>query len=132
MVATSSRAAVIRYKLRFDRFIAKHPEYSHIRSLVAFSGKPAGKQVIQADDERIAGDVFVVEEDGEFTEGTMNAEAAGQDLRVAFDRIEYQVMLVADKFQTGFGQPKLVAMYVDKKIANDVEIVQTFCRLNRP
>jgi type I restriction enzyme R subunit len=34
-------------------------------------------------------------------------------------------MLVADKFQTGFDQPKLVAMYVDKKIANDVEIVQT-------
>ena len=40
-------------------------------------------------------------------------------------------MLVADKFQTGFDQPKLVAMYVDKKIANDVEIVQTFSRLNR-
>jgi type I restriction enzyme, R subunit len=52
-------------------------------------------------------------------------------LRLAFDRPEYRVMLVADKFQTGFDQPKLVAMYVDKKIANDVEIVQTFARLNR-
>ena len=39
MVVTSSRAAVIRYKLGFDRFIAKHSEYSHIRSLIAFSGK---------------------------------------------------------------------------------------------
>ena len=41
-------------------------------------------------------------------------------LRIAFDRPEYRVMLVADKFQTGFDQPKLVAMYVDKKIGNDV------------
>ncbi|MFO1315866.1 MAG: DEAD/DEAH box helicase family protein [Burkholderiales bacterium] len=131
MVVTSSRAAVIRYKLGFDRFIAKHPEYSHIRSLVAFSGKLTGKQVIHADDERIAGEVFVIEEDGEFTEVTMNPEVAGQDLRLAFDRPEYRVMLVADKFQTGFDQPKLVAMYVDKRIANDVEIVQTFSRLNR-
>src|SRR5206468_543962 len=62
---------------------------------------------------------------------TMNPDVAGQDLRIAFDRPEYRVMLVADKFQTGFDQPKLVAMYVDKKIANDVEIVQTFSRLNR-
>ena len=131
MVVTSSRAAVIRYKLGFDRFIANHPEYSHIRSLVAFSGKLTGKQVIHADDERIAGEVFVIDEDGEFTEVTMNPEVAGQDLRIAFDRPEYRVMLVADKFQTGFDQPKLVAMYVDKKIANDVEIVQTFSRLNR-
>jgi type I restriction enzyme R subunit len=61
----------------------------------------------------------------------MNPDVKGQDLRLAFDRPEYRVMLVADKFQTGFDQPKLVAMYVDKKIANDVEIVQTFSRLNR-
>ncbi len=131
MVVTSSRAAVIRYKLGFDRFIAKHPEYSHIQSLVAFSGKLTGKQVMHADDDRIAGEVFVIDENGEFTEVTMNPEVAGQDLRIAFDRPEYRVMLVADKFQTGFDQPKLVAMYVDKKIANDVEVVQTFSRLNR-
>jgi type I restriction enzyme R subunit len=48
-----------------------------------------------------------------------------------FDRPEYRVMIVADKFQTGFDQPKLCAMYLDKKIANDVEIVQTLSRLNR-
>ena len=131
MVVTSSRAAAVRYKTGFDRYIEKHPEYSFIRSLVAFSGKLTGKQVIHADDERIAGEVFMIDEGEEFTEVTMNPDAAGQDLRIAFDRPEYRVMLVADKFQTGFDQPKLVAMYVDKKIANEVEIVQTFSRLNR-
>ena len=131
MVVTSSRAAAVRYKKGFDRYIEKHPEYAAIRSLVAFSGKLTGKQVIHSDDERIAGEVFMVDEDEEFTEITMNLEVAGQDLRLAFERPEYRVMLVADKFQTGFDQPKLVAMYIDKKIANDVEIVQTFSRLNR-
>ena len=48
----------------------------------------------------------------------------------AFDTDEYQVMLVANKFQTGFDQPKLVAMYVDKKLT-DVDCIQTLSRLNR-
>jgi type I restriction enzyme R subunit len=61
----------------------------------------------------------------------MNPDTRGKDLRVVFDEPDYRVMLVANKFQTGFDQPKLVAMYVDKKIANEVEIVQTFSRLNR-
>lgn len=131
MVVTSSRAAAVRYKKGFDHYIEKHPEYAAIRSIVAFSGKLTGKQVMHSDDERIAGEVFMVDEGEEFTEISMNPDVAGQDLRLAFDRPEYRVMLVADKFQTGFDQPKLVAMYVDKKIANDVEIVQTFSRLNR-
>ncbi|MDA8416562.1 MAG: DEAD/DEAH box helicase family protein [Betaproteobacteria bacterium] len=131
MVVTSSRAAAVRYKKGFDRYIEKHPEYAAIRSLVAFSGKLTGKQVMHSDDERITGEVFMVDEGDEFTEVSMNPDVGGQDLRLAFDRPEYRVMLVADKFQTGFDQPKLVAMYVDKKIANDVEIVQTFSRLNR-
>lgn len=131
MVVTSSRAAAVRYKKGFDKYIEKHSEYAGIRSLVAFSGKLTGKQVMHADDERIGGDAFIVDEGEEFTEITMNPDVAGQDLAVAFDRPEYRVMLVADKFQTGFDQPKLMAMYVDKKIANDVEIVQTFSRLNR-
>ena len=131
MVVTSSRAAAIRYKKGFDRYIEKHPQYAGIRSLVAFSGKMTGKQVMHADDERLAGDTFLVDESAEFTEENMNPEVNGQDLRLAFDRPEYRVMLVADKFQTGFDQPKLVAMYMDKKIANDVEIVQTYSRLNR-
>jgi type I restriction enzyme R subunit len=131
MVVTSSRAAAIRYKKAFDRYIAQHAEYGHIHSLIAFSGKVTGKQVMQGDDEQFKDDVFIVDENEEFTEESMNPEVKGQDLRLAFDRPEYRVMLVADKFQTGFDQPKLVAMYVDKKIANDVEIVQTFSRLNR-
>jgi type I restriction enzyme R subunit len=131
MVVTSSRAAAVRYKKGFDKYIEKHQEYAGIHSLVAFSGKLTGKQVMHSDDERIAGEVFVVDEDEEFTEISMNPDVAGQDLRLAFERPEYRVMLVADKFQTGFDQPKLVAMYVDKKIANDVEVVQTFSRLNR-
>ena len=131
MVVTSSRAAAVRYKKGFDKYIDKHQEYAGIHSLVAFSGKLTGKQVMHSDDERIAGEAFMVEEGEEFTEVSMNPGVAGQDLRLAFERPEYRVMLVADKFQTGFDQPKLVAMYVDKKIANDVEIVQTFSRLNR-
>ena len=131
MVVTSSRAAAIRYKKGFDAYIAKHPEYSAIRSLVAFSGKMTGKQVIHGDDVGDAQEIFMVDEGEEFTEVSMNPDVAGQDLRIAFERPEYRVMLVADKFQTGFDQPKLVAMYVDKKIANDVEVVQTFSRLNR-
>lgn len=131
MVVTSSRAAVIRYKKGFDAYISKHPEYSAIRSLVAFSGAMSGKQVMHADDVDIGTEIFTVDESEEFTEANMNPDIKGQDLRIAFERLEYRIMLVADKFQTGFDQPKLVAMYVDKKIANDVEIVQTLSRLNR-
>ena len=61
----------------------------------------------------------------------MNPRQFGVDLRKVFDRPEFRVMIVANKFQTGFDQPKLCAMYLDKKIANPVEIVQTLSRLNR-
>lgn len=131
MVVTSSRAAAIRYKKAFDSYIQKHSEYGFIYSLVAFSGKMTGKQVMHQDDGEFKDEVFIIDENEEFTEESMNPDVKGQDLRFAFDRPEYRVMLVADKFQTGFDQPKLVAMYVDKKIANHVEIVQTFSRLNR-
>lgn len=130
MVVTSSRAAAVRYKKGFDAFIAKHPQYASIRSLVAFSGKLTGKQVMHADDAQLKDDTFTVDEHAEFTEQSMNPGVTG-DLAKAFEKPEYRVMLVADKFQTGFDQPKLVAMYIDKKIANDVEIVQTMSRLNR-
>lgn len=131
MIVTSSRPAAVRYKKSFDAYIQQHPEYAGIRSLVAFSGKVTGKQVLHADDERMGGEAFIVDDGEEFTEISMNPGVSEHDLRIAFERPEYRVMLVADKFQTGFDQPKLVAMYIDKKIANDVEIVQTFSRLNR-
>jgi type I restriction enzyme R subunit len=132
MVVTNSRAAAVRYKKGFDAYIAKHPEHAGILSLVAFSGSLTGKQVKHINDDESGGDEFLVDDTEEFTEINMNPAVAGQDLRLAFDRPEYRVMLVANKFQTGFDQPKLVAMYVDKKIANEVEIVQTYSRLNRP
>ena len=60
----------------------------------------------------------------------MNPNLKGRDMRKAFDSDDYQVMLVANKFQTGFDQPKLCAMYVDKPLGG-VECVQTLSRLNR-
>ena len=131
MVVTSSRAAAVRYKKAFDRFIEANPAYRELRALVAFSGKLSGHEVMHADDDRLAEDTFITEENAEFTEANMNPGVGGQDLRTAFDRPEYRVMLVANKFQTGFDQPKLMAMYLDKKIGNPVEIVQTLSRLNR-
>ena len=65
-----------------------------------------------------------------FTEGNMNPNLKGREMRKAFDSDDYQVMIVANKFQTGFDQPKLCAMYVDKKLGG-VECVQTLSRLNR-
>ena len=132
MVVTSSRPAVVRYKKAFDAYIEKHPEHSSIRCLIAFSGKVNSSDVTHLQDDPLDAEAFLVDESAEFSEMNMNPQhLANGDLRDSFDRPEYQIMLVANKFQTGFDQPKLVAMYVDKKIANDVEIVQTFSRLNR-
>lgn len=100
----------MRYKLAFDKYI-KENGYKSIAAIVAFSGE--------------------VEDEGqEHTETNMNPGLKGRDMRKAFDSDDYQVMLVANKFQTGFDQPKLCAMYVDKKLAG-VEAVQTLSRLNR-
>jgi type I restriction enzyme R subunit len=131
MVVTSSRAAAVRYKKAFDVYITAHPEHRDLRALVAFSGSLTGKEIRHASDASFVGDVFLADDEEVFTEASMNADAPGSDLRLVFDRPEYRVMIVADKFQTGFDQPKLCAMYLDKKIANDVEIVQTLSRLNR-
>jgi type I restriction enzyme R subunit len=117
MVVTSSRASAVKYKLAFDKYV-KDNGYHGIRALIAFSGKVDGGSV----DKTLHGQ--------EFTENNMNPEARGRDLRKVFDAAEYRVMLVANKFQTGFDQPKLVAMYVDKRISG-VEAVQTLSRLNR-
>ncbi len=116
MVVTGSRAAAVKYKLELDRYVAERG-YA-IRALVAFSGKVRGEDV----DAALAGE--------EFTEPGMNPRTKGQDLRLAFDTDTYRLMLVANKFQTGFDQPKLVAMYLDKRLSG-VEAVQTLSRLNR-
>lgn len=132
MIVTSSRPAAARYKIALEKYIQDNPEYNAYRVLVAFSGKLTGKQISHdADSDTDSGEIFKVGEEAEFTEANMNEDAPNSDLRIAFDRPEYRLMVVANKFQTGFDQPKLCAMYLDKKIANEVEVVQTLSRLNR-
>jgi len=114
MVVTDSRKSAVRYKLAFDKYIDENPECRGIQAMVAFSGE-----------------VLDPESGPEpFDETNMNPGLKGRDMRKAFDTGEYQVMIVANKFQTGFDQPKLCAMYVDKKL-QFVDAVQTLSRLNR-
>lgn len=109
MVVTSSRLHAVRYKQAIDRYIAAKG-YSDIAALVAFSGK-------------------VVADDGEFTEPGMNKVPESQTAEV-FGSDGYQVLVVAEKFQTGFDQPLLHTMYVDKTLTG-LAAVQTLSRLNR-
>lgn len=128
MVVTSSRPAAVRYKLAFEKYLSEHGEFKNYRVLVAFSGTLNGKQIKHDEDE---GDLFNFPDDEEFTEYSINDQGTGADLAKAFDRPQYRLMVVANKFQTGFDQPKICAMYLDKKIGNEVEVVQTLSRLNR-
>ncbi|MGW2282708.1 type I restriction endonuclease subunit R [Streptomyces sp. NPDC001770] len=128
MVVTDSRKSVVKYKLAIDAYIAKRraedASYNY-RTLVAFS---AG--VTMAEDETWHSDWGPQpSKDDEFTEANMNP-GAGADLAAAFKGDTYKIMLVANKFQTGFDQPLLSAMYVDKKLPS-VTAVQTLSRLNR-
>ncbi|TXB61718.1 type I restriction endonuclease subunit R [Phaeodactylibacter luteus] len=113
MVVSGSRLHAVRYKREFDRYI-KEKGYGQgdraIKTLVAFSGK-------------------VIDEGVAFTEPEMNGFGY-KELRKKFDTDEYQILLVADKYQTGFDQPLLHTMYVDKKLSG-VKAVQTLSRLNR-
>ncbi|MGL1958321.1 MAG: DEAD/DEAH box helicase family protein [Colwellia sp.] len=113
MVVTSSRLEAVRYKLAFEKYVA-NSGYENINAMVAFSG-----EVNDPNHPDVA-----------FTEKSMNPNLRGRDMRKAFDTNDYQVMLVASKFQTGFDQNKLVAMYVDKPLKG-VECIQTLSRLNR-
>jgi type I restriction enzyme R subunit len=109
MVVTSSRQAAVKYRNEFVNYIAKNG-YTGIHALVAFSGK-------------------VLMDGKEYTEAVMNGFSE-IELPEAFDTNDYQVLLVANKYQTGFDQPKLCAMYVDKRLRG-VTAVQTLSRLNR-
>ncbi|MFJ2976400.1 type I restriction endonuclease subunit R [Kluyvera sp. NPDC087067] len=120
MVVTSSRKAAVRYKLAFDKYIIEN-HYAKISAMVAFSGEV---EFQESDPNSLA------LQNQKFTETNINPGLKGRDMRKAFDSEDYQVMLVANKFQTGFDQPKLCAMYVDKALGG-VECVQTLSRLNR-
>ncbi|HLT36318.1 MAG TPA: DEAD/DEAH box helicase family protein, partial [Enhygromyxa sp.] len=108
MIVTRSRLHAVRYKLAVDRYLAErgYP----FQALVAFSGK--------------------VEDSGQsYTESGMNGFPETQTAKM-FERPEYRFLIVANKFQTGFDQPLLHTMYVDKKLGG-VNAVQTLSRLNR-
>lgn len=109
MVVTESRAGAVKYRQAFEDYVTKKG-YKDIKALVAFSGK-------------------VTIDGKDFTEVGMNGFSE-KSLPDEFDKDNYQVLLVADKYQTGFDQPKLCAMYILKKL-HGVTAVQTLSRLNR-
>jgi type I restriction enzyme, R subunit len=120
MVVTNSRKEAVRYKLGFDKYIAKMG-YRDIQAMVAFSGEISFNEN-DPNVEALIGE--------KFNEKNMNPGLKGREMRKAFDSDDYRVMIVANKFQTGFDQPKLCAMYIDKKLGG-VACVQTLSRLNR-
>ena len=109
MLVTSGREVAVKYQLAFEKYFRDH-SITSIGTLIAFSGKVdyLGR---------------------EFSESQMN-QFKEEHLKERFDTDAYQVLIVANKYQTGFDQPKLVAMYVDKKLRS-VAAVQTLSRLNR-
>ncbi|EJM67834.1 helicase, type I site-specific restriction-modification system restriction subunit [Pseudomonas sp. GM50] len=112
MVVTGSRLEAVRYKQEFDRYI-KEKGYP-IKSLVAFSGAVEDNKVT----EKI------------YREVEMNDGLKEKDLPETFAKPDFRVLLVAEKYQTGFDQPLLHTMYVDKRLAG-IQAVQTLSRLNR-
>ncbi|RKH54434.1 type I restriction endonuclease subunit R [Corallococcus sp. AB050B] len=114
MVVVASRLEAVRWQLAIEKYIQEHGY--KMGTLVAFSGE------------------VVDPESGPepFTENSrsLNPQLKGRDIREAFKGGEYQVLLVANKFQTGFDQPLLCGMYVDKRLAG-IQAVQTLSRLNR-
>ncbi|QUH05012.1 type I restriction endonuclease subunit R [Saccharopolyspora erythraea] len=128
MVVTDSRKAAVKYKKAIDAYIAKRAAEDasyHYRTLVAFSGAVT----MPGDEEWVSDWGPQPSKDDEFTEANLNP-GAGSDLAAAFKGSTYKIMLVADKYQTGFDQPLLSAMYVDKKLSG-ITAVQTLSRLNR-
>ena len=109
MVVTGSREHALRYYFGIRDYLQKRA-YNDTKALVAFSGELT-----------LDGEVY--------TEAAVNGFAE-TELPKRLDGPDYQVLIVAEKYQTGFDQPKLVAMYVDRKLAG-LQTVQTLSRLNR-
>ena len=123
MVVTGGREDAVRYRQALQDYVDRH-HYSDVKALVAFSGK------VTIDEAPYPGINAVQTAKGwEFTERGMNGMSDSKT-QSAFDTDAYNVLLVANKFQVGFDQPKLCAMYVMRKL-RDVDAVQTLSRLNR-
>jgi type I restriction enzyme, R subunit len=114
MVVTGSRLEAVRWQIAIDKYI-KSRNYK-IGTLVAFSG--------EVNDEDSGPEPFTE------SSRSLNPGLNGRDIRVAFKGSDYQILLVANKFQTGFDQPLLCGMYVDRRLAG-IQAVQTLSRLNR-
>jgi type I restriction enzyme R subunit len=114
MVVLGSRVEAVRWQLAIDKYI-KSRGY-RIGTLVAFSG--------EVNDRESGPDPFTE------NSKTLNPALNGRDIRDAFAGDDYQILLVANKFQTGFDQPLLCGMYVDRRLAG-IQAVQTLSRLNR-
>src|SRR5690625_978948 len=114
MVVTGSRKEAVRYQKALQDYITE--KGYNLAALVAFSGKVTDPELFKDD---------VTEKSEE-----LNPGLKGREIAEAFNGQEYQVLIVANKFQVGFDQPLLSAMYVDKKLAG-VMAVQTLSRLNR-
>ncbi len=114
MVVVGSRVEAVRWQLAIEKYI-KEAGYQ-IGTLVAFSGEVNDKE---------SGPEGFKE-----TSKTLNPNLNGREIREAFKGDEYQILLVANKFQTGFDQPLLCGMYIDKRLAG-IQAVQTLSRLNR-
>src|SRR5690606_575887 len=107
-----SRLHAKRYFEEFEKYIEEKGYENEIKVLVAFSGKV---------------------KDDNFLDGVSEPELTHygeKELPEIFDTDEYKILIVADKYQTGFDQPLLHTMYVDKKLSG-VKAVQTLSRLNR-
>jgi type I restriction enzyme R subunit len=114
MVVVGSRVEAVRWQLAIDRYI-KAQRYA-IGTIVAFSG--------EVNDPESGPEPFSE------TSKHLNPNLNGRDIREAFKLPDYHILLVANKFQTGFDQPLLCGMYVDRRLAG-IQAVQTLSRLNR-
>jgi type I restriction enzyme R subunit len=114
MVVVGSRLEAVRWQLAIDKYI-KSKGYA-LGTLVAFSG--------EVNDPESGPEPFSE------TSKALNPGLKGRDIRETFSQPDYHVLLVANKFQTGFDQPLLCGMYVDRRLAG-IQAVQTLSRLNR-
>lgn len=117
MVVTRSRLHAVRYKRAFDKYISDHG-YHDIKALVAFSGTVEDPKEVNSE-----GKVK------QLTETNINGFSE-KELPNRFATPEYQILVVAEKYQTGFDQPLLHTMFVDKPLSG-LKAVQTLSRLNR-